>query len=92
MFEEITKNIVTVMVGVLSSTVCAGVVAYFRKKTECLQKVADDVANLRERSERMEKALIIIVKLQEDVVNKTHPDIKPEWEEIIKELLDDDRG
>jgi len=25
--------------------------------------------------------------LQEDVVEKTHPELKPEWEEIVKELL-----
>jgi len=25
--------------------------------------------------------------LQEDVIEKTHPELKTEWEEIVKELL-----
>jgi hypothetical protein len=49
--------------------------------------VADEVEDLRKRSYRIEKTLIILAKLQEDVVERTHPELKTEWEDIVKELL-----
>ena len=36
---------------------------------------------------RIEKAMVILAKLQEDVVERIHPELKTEWEEIVKELL-----
>ncbi len=64
-----------------------GITGYFKKRTNCLQKVADEVEDLRKRSYRIEKTLIILAKLQEDVVERTHPELKTEWEDIVKELL-----
>ena len=31
--------------------------------------------------------MIILAKLQEDVVQRSHPELKTEWEAIVKELL-----
>ena len=43
--------------------------------------------DLQKRSYRIEKAMVILAKLQEDVVERIHPELKTEWEEIVKELL-----
>ena len=67
-----------------------GLLAYFKKKTICLQQLADDVQTLKKQTYRIEKALIVLVKLQEETVSTLHPDIKPEWEDIVKELLKND--
>ena len=52
-----------------------------------MKQLADDVEDMKKRAYRIEKALIILAKLQEDVVERTHPELKPEWEGIVKELL-----
>lgn len=87
MLDELGAGVAMIIISLVTTTAFGGVLAYFRKKTICLQKLANDSENLKKRAYRIEKALIILVKLQEDAVAKTHPEIKPEWEEIVKELL-----
>ena len=87
MLDVISDNILAVSVAVITTSVLGGIIAFFRKKSDCLEKIRDDVADLQKRSWRIEKTLIILAKLQEDVIEKTHPELKPEWEEIVKELL-----
>ena len=87
MLDELGAGVAMIVITLVTTTAFGGVLAYFKKKTMCLQKLANDSENLKKRAYRIEKALIILVKLQEDAVAKTHPEIKPEWEEIVKELL-----
>jgi hypothetical protein len=87
MLDQLGAGVAMVVISFVTTAAFGGVLAYFRKKTICLQKLANDSENLKKRAYRIEKALIILVKLQEDAVAKTHPEIKPEWEEIVKELL-----
>ena len=43
--------------------------------------------DLCKRLYRFEKAFIILVKLQQDVIEKTHPELQQDWEDVVKELL-----
>ena len=45
-----------------------GIVGYFNKRTNCLKKLAEDTEELKKRAYRIEKAMIILAKLQEDVI------------------------
>lgn len=92
MIEFLTENIVIVLIGLIITAGFTGITGYFKKRTNCLQKVADEVEDLRKRAYRIEKALVILTKMQEDAIEKTHPELKPEWEDIVKELLDKGNG
>jgi hypothetical protein len=87
MLEFIGEEVIAVSIGIMVTGAFGAVAAYFRKKTSCLQNLASEMEELRKRTYRIEKALVVLVKLQEDAVKSTHPEIKPEWEEIVKELL-----
>tara|TARA_Y100000310_G_scaffold342771_1_gene447355 strand:- start:1019 stop:1303 length:285 start_codon:yes stop_codon:yes gene_type:complete len=87
MFEALLENSLLVVMTLVITTAFGGLTAYFRQRTSCLKKIADEVGDLQKRSYRIEKAMIILAKLQEDVVERIHPELKTEWEEIVKELL-----
>ena len=87
MFETILENSFLVIITLIITTMFGGLTAYFRQRTNCLKKIADEVSDLQKRSYRIEKAMIILAKLQEDVVQRSHPESKTEWEAIVKELL-----
>jgi len=83
----LAENSLVVIVTLVITSAFGGLTAYFRQRTSCLRKIADEVSDLQKRSYRIEKAIIILAKLQEDVVQRSHPELKTEWEEIVKELL-----
>ncbi len=87
MFDFLVENVLVILIGLITTGGFTGIIGYFKKRTNCLQKVADEVEELRKRSYRIEKTLVILAKLQEDVVQRSHPELKTEWEEIVKELL-----
>ena len=87
MLEDLLDNSLLVVMTLVITTAFGGLTAYFRQRTSCLKKIADEVSDLQKRSYRIEKAMIILAKLQEDVVERIHPELKTEWEEIVKELL-----
>jgi hypothetical protein len=87
MMDFLMENILIVLIGIIVTAGFTGITGYFKKRTNCLQKVAEEVEELRKRSYRIEKTLVILTKLQEDVVQRSHPELKTEWEEIVKELL-----
>lgn len=83
----LAENSLVVIVTLVITSAFGGLTAYFRQRTSCLRKIADEVSDLQKRSYRIEKAMVILAKLQEDVVERIHPELKTEWEEIVKELL-----
>jgi hypothetical protein len=87
MLEVLAENSLVVIITLVITSAFGGLTAYFRQRTSCLKKIADQVSDLEKRSYRIEKAIIILAKLQEDVVQRSHPELKTEWEEIVKELL-----
>ena len=58
------ENVLIVIIGIIVTAGFTGITGYFKKRTNCLQKVADEVEELRKRSYRIEKALIILTKMQ----------------------------
>ena len=88
--SSVSNNVLLIIVGLLTTTAFTGMIGFFRKKTICLQKLANDVDSLQKRTYRIEKALIILVKLQEEQVKSTHPEITTDWENIVKELIESD--
>ena len=87
MIESLIENSFIIMIGIIITAGFTGITGYFKKRTNCLQKVADEVEDLQKRAYRIEKALIVLTKMQEDVIDKTHPELKPEWVDIVKELF-----
>ena len=87
MIDTLVENSLVIIIGILATAGFGGIAGYFKKRTNCLQKVADDMEDMKKRAYRIEKALIILTKMQDDVIEKTHPELKTEWEEIVKELL-----
>jgi len=82
MIDTLLDNSLAIIVGILATAGFGGIAGYFRKRTNCLQKVADDMEEMKKRAYRIEKALIILTKMQDDAIEKTHPELKTEWEEI----------
>jgi type II secretory pathway pseudopilin PulG len=89
-FPNLGYEVVLIVIGIFLSGLAASFIGRLRKRQDCLEKIAKNVEELNKRSYRIEKTIIILAKLQEDTISKTHPELKTEWEEIVKELLDTD--
>ena len=89
-FPNFGYEVILIVIGIFLSGLAASFIGKFRKRQDCLEKIARNVEELNKRSYRIEKTIIILAKLQEDTIGKTHPELKTEWEEIVKELLDTD--
>ena len=92
MVEEIYPNlgyeVILIVIGIFLSGLAASFISRFKKRQDCLELIQKNVEELNKRSYRIEKTIIILAKLQEYTISKTHPELKTEWEEIVKELLD----
>ena len=92
MVEEIFPNlgyeVILIVIGIFLSGLAASFISRFKKRQDCLELIQKNVEELNKRSYRIEKTIIILAKLQEDTISQTHPELKTEWEEIVKELLD----
>ena len=92
MVEEVFPNlgyeVVLIVIGIFLSGLAASFVSRFKKRQDCLEEIQKNVEELNKRSYRIEKTIIILAKLQEETISQTHPELKTEWEEIVKELLD----
>ena len=89
-FPNFGYEVILIVIGIFLSGLAASFIGKFRRRQDCLEKIAKNVEELNRRSYRIEKTIIILAKLQEDTISKTHPELKTEWEEIVKELLDTD--
>ena len=89
-FPNLGYEVILIVIGIFLSGLAASFIGKFRKRQDCLEKIARNVEELNKRSYRIEKTIIILAKLQEDTIGKTHPELRTEWEEIVKELLDTD--
>ena len=87
MLDALVENSVLIVIGIMATAGFGGIVGYFSKRTNCLKKLAEDTEELKKRAYRIEKAMIILTKMQDDAIEKTHPELKTEWEDIVKELL-----
>ena len=89
-FPNFGYEVILIVIGIFLSGLAASFIGKFKRRQDCLEKIARNVEELNKRSYRIEKTIIILAKLQEDTIGKTHPELKTEWEEIVKELLDTD--
>ena len=89
-FPNFGYEVILIVIGIFLSGLAASFIGKFRRRQDCLEKIAKNVEELNKRSYRIEKTIIILAKLQEDTISKTHPELKTEWEDIVKELLDTD--
>ena len=89
-FPNFGYEVILIVIGIFLSGLAASFIGKFRRRQDCLEKIARNVEELNKRSYRIEKNIIILAKLQEDTISRTHPELKTEWEGIVKELLDTD--
>ena len=89
-FPNLGYEVILIVIGIFLSGLAASFIGKFKRRQDCLEKIAKNVEELNKRSYRIEKTIIILAKLQEDTISRTHPELKTEWEEIVKELLDTD--
>ena len=89
-FPNFGYEVILIVIGIFLSGLAASFIGKFRRRQDCLEKIARNVEELNKRSYRIEKTIIILAKLQEETISRTHPELKTEWEEIVKELLDMD--
>ena len=50
MFEILLENSVIVIITLVITTAFGGITAYFRQRTSCLKKIAEEVNDLQKRS------------------------------------------
>ena len=70
MIDTLVENSLVIIIGILATAGFGGIAGYFKKRTNCLQKVADDMEDMKKRAYRIEKALIILTKMQDDAIEK----------------------
>jgi formiminotetrahydrofolate cyclodeaminase len=87
MLESITEGTILIIVGTIVAGLTGYVASLFRAKKEKEEKLEQQIEDLCKRLYRFEKAFIILVKMQEDAIEKSHPELQTDWEDVVKELL-----
>ena len=99
MFEGVTEGTVMIIITIIATGMAGFVTSHFRKRADTIKDLQlgleqlgdhsdDKYDDLKKRLYRFEKAFIILVKLQQDVIEKTHPELRADWEDVVRELLD----
>ena len=60
MIDALGLELIVIIMTLIITSAFGGLLAYFKKKTICLQQLADDVQTLKKQTYRIEKALIVI--------------------------------
>ena len=103
MFEGVTEGTVMIIITIIATGMAGYVTSHFRKRADTIKDLQRDLEQLGDHSDdkyddlkkrlyRFEKAFIILVKLQQDVIEKTHPELRADWEDVVKELLNGGNG
>ena len=98
MFEGVTEGTIMIIITIIVTGIAGGLTSHFRKRADTIKELQRDLEQLGDHSDdkyddlkkrlyRFEKAFIILVKLQQDVIEKTHPELRADWEDVVKELL-----
>ena len=87
MFESVGEGTLMIIITIIVSGIAGYISAHYRKKAERSVRLEEQIDDLCKRLYRFEKAFIILVKLQQDVIEKTHPELQQDWEDVVKELL-----
>lgn len=81
-----------VIIGAIVSSGIGGVGLWLRRRKDKSEKHEKTVEDLSKQIWRIEKALLILVKLLDKQIAKTHPELDQDLSEIIDELLEDERN
>ena len=87
MLEEFTFNAILIIFGIVASGIAGLVGGIYKRKADQTKKLEGEVEKIRKRCWRIEKTIIILTKMQEDAIETTHPELRIEWEELVRELL-----
>ena len=81
-----------VIIGALVSSGIGALGWWWKKRREQGESHNKTVNDLSKQVWRVEKALLILVKLLDKQIAKTHPELDQDLSEIIDELLEDERN
>jgi len=87
MFESITEGTILIIITTIVAGISGYIASHFKSRASKAEKIEAQIEDLCKRLYRFEKAFIILVKLQQDVIEKTHPELQQDWEDVVKELL-----
>ena len=102
MFEGVTEGTVMIIITIIVTGMAGYVTSHFRKRADTIKELQQELEQLGDHSDdkyddlkkrlyRFEKAFIILVKLQQDVIEKTHPELRADWEDVVRELLNGEK-
>ena len=97
-FEGVTEGTIMIIITIIATGIAGYVTSHFKRRADTIKDLQreleqlgdhsdDKYDDLKKRLYRFEKAFIILVKLQQDVIEKTHPELRQDWEDVVKELL-----
>ena len=87
MFDGITEGTILIIITTIVAGLSGYIASHFKRKASKAERMEKQLEDLCKRLYRFEKAFIILVKLQQDVIEKTHPELQQDWEDVVKELL-----
>ena len=87
MFESITEGTILIIITTIVAGISGYIASHFKSRASKAEKIEAQIEDLCKRLYRFEKAFIILVKLQQYVIEKTHPELQQDWEDVVKELL-----
>lgn len=81
-----------VIIGALVSSGVGALGWWWKRKRESSEKRHKTVDELSKQVWRVEKALLVLVKLLDKQISKSHPELESDLSDIIDELLEDERN
>jgi len=81
-----------VIIGAIVSSGIGGIGLWLRSRKHKEEKEHKTIDDLSKQVWRIEKAVLVLVKLLDKQIAKSHPELDQDLSEIIDELLEDKRG
>lgn len=92
MIEVVIDPVIAVVIGVLISTGIGGLSWWLKNRKQKEEKHHKSMDDLSKQVWRIEKAVLVLVKLLDKQIAKSHPELDQDLSEIIDELLEDKRN
>ena len=89
MIEFAIDPTLAVIIGALVSSGIGGLGLWLRRRKDKDEKHKKTVEDLSKQIWRVEKAVLVLVKLLDKQIAKSHPELDQDLSEIIDELLED---
>ncbi len=92
MIEVAIDPTFAVIIGALVSAGVGGLSWWWKRRRESSEKRHKTVDDLSKQVWRVQKALLVLVKLLDKQIAKSHPELESDLSDIIDELLEDERN